>query len=294
MITINIKGGLGNQLFQIFTLIAYSITNNIVFVLPNYKQLGFAQNGTTVRYTYWDTFFSELQRHVVPINNIKQIPIIKEKSFKYQSIPFYSHNIFMLDGYFQSYKYFDDNKQLIFNIIKLNNKKNVLKQKIETNMSMNINELTNVVSMHFRFGDYKKYPDMYPLMTEIYYINALKYMKSQNKSIKKVLYFCQDEDLTEVTNIINILSYKFPTITFERICNNLCDWEQLLLMSICKYNIIANSTFSWWGAYFNEYNDKIVCYPKDWFIQKKTMDVSTMHPTDWIEISNITLQDSIY
>ena len=63
------------------------------------------------------------------------------------------------------------------------------------------------------------------------------------------------------------------------------DWQQMLLMSICNDNIIANSTFSWWGSYFNENPDKIVCYPGVWFGPKLTQNNTVdLFPEDWKKI----------
>jgi hypothetical protein len=63
------------------------------------------------------------------------------------------------------------------------------------------------------------------------------------------------------------------------------DWEDLLYMSLCRYNIIANSTYSWWGAYFNTYPDKEVCYPKKWF-HKPEKDTRYLCPNTWHGIEN--------
>jgi hypothetical protein len=125
-------------------------------------------------------------------------------------------------------------------------------------------------------------------MTKEYYHKSLKYIQSINCSVNfTVLYFCEDVDVNDVNVIINYLKQEFPTFKF--ICgsnsiNGLEDWEQMLLMSCCHHNIIANSSFSWWGAYFNECSDKIVCYPSVWFgpaIKNNTDDLS---PLNWIRI----------
>jgi hypothetical protein len=56
-------------------------------------------------------------------------------------------------------------------------------------------------------------------------------------------------------------------------------------MSLCKHNIIANSSFSWWGAYFNENLEKIVCYPSVWFGKNVEHNVVDLFPNRWVKIN---------
>ena len=141
--------------------------------------------------------------------------------------------------------------------------------------------------MHFRLGDYKKYPLVYPILTEKYYSNSLSFILDQvtNKP-EHVLYFCEDADLEDVGKIIAGLQTLFPYLNFVRANPLLEDWEQLLLMSLCEYNIIANSTFSWWGAYLNDNINKIVCYPDKWFKPETNKDISDLFPEDWVRIDD--------
>ena len=102
------------------------------------------------------------------------------------------------------------------------------------------------------------------------------------------MYFCEDESVEEVERMMETIKHHFPESSFglgTKINDNLLeDWEQMLLMSMCNYNIIANSTFSWWGAYLNTNVDKIVCYPEQWFSPKANINVSDLFPEDWVPV----------
>jgi len=299
MITCQLRGGLGNQLFQIYTAIAYAVEQKQPFFFLNTQQLGNGQKGSTIRYTYWNTFLKELQPF---LKSMAQVPRpfynIREQSFKYAKLPsnqtepvYYASNneqyATVLFGYYQSPKYFDKHRDIIDKMINLD-----LKQQNATIKQQNINiNLKKTVSMHFRLGDYEKYPDVHPILPASYYENALEDILVEDPSINTVLYFCEDGDLKKVSKTIDELTQNVnkkkginKNIQFCRADPLLSDWEQLLLMSVCKHNIIANSTFSWWGAYFNKHPLKIVCYPTQWFGPKTPNDVGDLFPYDYTPI----------
>lgn len=285
MISCKLCGGLGNQLFQIFTTIAYAMKYSKSFFFLNNQLLGNISNGTTIRHTYWETFLSSLKPFLKNMNEIPQLMFIKEKDFTYNPLPenFEEKMGTLLIGYFQSSKYFERCKEVIYKLLKIDLKKLIVKTKVNINF-----EDMNIISVHFRFGDYKRYPNVYPLLDELYYKNALSYIVNElsNNTELVVLYFCEDESLSEVNDIIKNLKEYFSNISFQRADPLLEDWEQMLLMSLCHYNIIANSSFSWWGAYLNTNICKIVCYPDKWFMPQANKDTKDLFLDDWIQISS--------
>ena len=283
MITCNLMGGLGNQIFQIFATISYAIKSKNRFQFLNFTTLG--GGSTTVRYTFWETFFSNMKPFL--ISELPQpIHVIRENGFPYNELPvreMLNRNI-MIYGYFQSYKYFQENYDIIYRILNIDKMKNEVLDNINLS-SPEYLDLENTLSMHFRIGDYKKLQDFHPLATYEYYERSLEYIKSlhPNKEFN-ILYFCEDCDIDDVLSIINKLVNKFPMYNFTRGLNTLEDWQQMLLMSCCHHNIIANSSFSWWSAYLNSNKDKIVCYPSVWFGKASNNNTRDLCPHDWTKI----------
>ena len=282
MLTCKLQGGLGNQLFQIYTTIAYADQTNSKFFFSNTYEL---KCSVTNRHTYWDTFLSSLKPFLMDIRliNLENTVIIKEKGFTYSPLslqPIYGNRNKILHGYFQSYKYFNDYYQTINRLLRIDNHKVRL-----TNKYLKLINEDMPVSMHFRLGDYKNLPDHYIILSVDYYRAALNHMIETN-SVTKVLYFCEEPDLEDVETIITTLKTDFLSVVFLRADPELEDWEQLILMSICRHNIIANSTFSWWGAYLNTYRQKTVVCPSTWFGRKmqKTHDLKDLFPDSWIRI----------
>jgi hypothetical protein len=285
MITCNLEGGLGNQLFKIYTTISCAMKNQNSFFFLNIYEL---KNAITERHTYWDTFLVSLKPFLKDKNILQNVIFIKETTFTYRPVKIqYDQNVTMkmLIGYFQSPKYFEYYSTIIYRLLKIDSFKIQLTEQYSNLIN---NDLP--VSMHFRLGDYKTLPDYYVILKEDYYKRALKALleivQTNKVFVKKVLYFCEDQDIEDVQNIILILQLEFPEIIFERADPALEDWEQLILMSLCRYNIIANSTFSWWGAYLNTYRHKKVIYPNSWFGDKtrETHDTCDLFPEDWIKM----------
>jgi hypothetical protein len=272
-------GGLGNQIFQIFATISYAIKSKNEFAFLAVETLG--GGFTTIRYTFWNSFFSNLKPFLK--NNIPELHVIKENGFHYNKLPIKKTNDrnILISGFFQSYKYFQDNYSIICRLIGIDKMKNTLLQKLDIKSE----RLDNAISMHFRIGDYKNLQDYHPLATYEYYERALSFIQNTRKDIDfEVMYFCEEVDIADVLTKINKLVIKFPSYKFIRGEKTIEDWEQLLLMSCCHHNIIANSSFSWWGAYFNFYTDKIVCYPSVWFGPKPNHDTSDLCPPEWKKI----------
>jgi hypothetical protein len=146
-------------------------------------------------------------------------------------------------------------------------------------------EHENNISMHFRLGDYKNVQGFHPIMPYEYYRNALNYILSSRKQLLyRVLFFCEKDDIIDVYNIIALLIKEFPNVEFIKVDDTIDDWQQMLIMSCCNDNIIANSSFSWWGSYFNKNENKIVCYPCQWFGPNLNHDTIDLYPSTWKKI----------
>jgi hypothetical protein len=271
MITCNIIGGLGNQLFQIFATISYALKHKQVFCFT-YKTM------TGKRPMYWDNFLSTLKLFT-NARMLTNVQIVDEPLY-YSVVPNNQHNI-MLTGYFQNPAYFKENYKSICRMIRLDEQK----EKIKEIMS-DIN-FDNSISMHFRQGDYLLLPDHYKILTFDYYTKSLDHILKERRDNEayQVLYFCEDGDLPAVIDIIKQLKEVYPRVEFIRAPSNLEDWQQLLIMSCCQHNIIANSTFSWWGAYFNSNFEKIVCSPAEWFGPKINIKMADLLPKEWTTIA---------
>ena len=271
MFSVEIMGGLGNQLFQIFTAMAYSIRFKKKLFISKYKY------DFKKRPPYWDNFLNILTP--ILVDKTISLPQYNEKGFHYEEIPHITNTSFKLYGYFQSYKYFEDYSETICDLLKIKN----WQKKVKTNNSI---DYKNTISLHFRIGDYKPIQEHHPMMPVGYYIKALEtIIKETRRDNWNVLYFYQQSDDEDVNNNIGEIKQVYKNINFVPVDHKLLDYEQMLLMSLCEHNIIANSSFSWWGAYFNTNKDKIVCRPNIWFGPAMNIPhINDMSPPSWREI----------
>jgi len=278
MITCTLMGGLGNQLFQLFATIAYAIRHGHDFVFPYTDVLVAGKS----RNTYWETFLNSLKQYTtynsdyrLTNTELANFPEIRCPFHNYQNIPVVGNDNTVcarLFGYFQSHKYFLAEQEQLFAMIQLDRHlEQVLLENAEFfSGSVDGRQLHEVtVSMHFRLGDYKHIQDCHNVLPYRYYEMALEHVLvdavGEGKAIR-VIYFCEEEDNGIVSAVIEKLTGKFgEAFVFVKARDDVEDWKQMLLMACCNYNIIANSSFSWWGAYFNRNADKRVYYPSVWF-----------------------------
>lgn len=277
LVSCHLMGGLGNQLFQIFATIALAIMNDRDFIFPYSKTL---KTGVE-RPTYWDTLFSEIKGKTTR----QQIafPLIKERSFRHdrgvvESVKNTVDHCCLM-GYFQTAKYFEECENEIMKILNIRKKQADMWKKTHTDVNVPI------VSLHFRLGDYLEKQAYYRVLPIKYYAEALKQVIAKIGMGIHVLCFFEEGDRGRVKISIDALKQTFPTLVFEEVDTGISDWEQMLKMSVCEHNIIANSTFSWWGAHLNANPEKIVCCPDVWFGPgMHHNDIGDLIEENWIRV----------
>jgi hypothetical protein len=258
MVTVNIRGGLSNEMFQIATAYALALDNNDICAFPfDGNERG---QGKPVR-AYTKNIFK----------HIKELPkgwkpefVYKEPTLNYVPIP-YQKNM-MLDGYFPCVRYFDHRKKEIFALFK----DNIILDYLEEKHS---DILPNSVSIHVRRGDYLQFPTFLVPKPIGYYRRALLYIESKVK-IENILVFSDD------------IKWCKRRLSDQRITfiEGQPDYEDLYLQSLCKHNIISNSGFSTWGAYMNENKSKIICAPSIWFGTSGRQGISDNYFKEMVKI----------
>lgn len=286
MITTRFHGQLGNNLFQLATLLNIKEKNNQIFLLDSVhrgnieqindfyihpKKLEFNEM-FEYKFDYIDTGLF-VSQYASSFKKIDHKDMTHNGFFGFSDVVYEDFSI--LNGYFQSEKYFVNIKDKIKDIyFKPSN--NIVSEFEKYDFS-------NSLSIHYRRGGDRHIGNMQEYFKDLdfsYYIKNIRFICNK-KSIKNVFIFSDDINWCK-NNIDNLIpkGYNF-NVTFVENNKNYVD---LFLMSRCENNIIANSTFSWWAAWLNTNSDKIVVAPKtNWFgPQLKHMYLEDLFPKTWI------------
>jgi hypothetical protein len=277
-IGIVINGGIGNQLFKIFATISYYIDNSQNYIL-------YTTNDNGYRKYYWDTLFSNISHKVQDKIDITEKYVAPY--FHYKEIPVFDNDT-VLEGYFQSHKYFEKNINKIRRIIGIDEHIN----KVLTKYPEYTNNKT--ITIHYRMGDYINLHMLHPVKKTAYYIEALKKLVSKGIDIYdyEILYFCEENDNDKVDNynleINNTLKELYgKDLRYKKVSDDIPDWQQILIMTSSKHYIIGNSTFSWFGAYLSSAIDPVICYPETWLGPNYAGTITDdLFPDSWIKIND--------
>jgi len=236
-ITTKLMGGLGNYLFQIAAAYSISIRDHKEFICDISDEIIVH----TPYLSYKNNIFRKLKLSDHPLS----CQIYKEPFFHFSEIPKVNNSI-KLDGYFQSEKYFENLKNEIKNLFEISEiDKNYLIQKYNRELNF------DTVSLHVRRGNYINLSSYHENQTIEYYNKAISYL-GQNYHF---LIFSDD---------IEWCKQNFQSLKNKTFVEGNLDYQDLYLMSMCNNNIIANSTFSWWGAWMNNNTNKVIA-PSKWF-----------------------------
>lgn len=285
-----IAGGLGNQMFQYaFYKMLESKGNNIGCDLSFFKN-NKAHNGYELE-NIFNIKLKEVDSFVSSVFSSKNLllkilrkgllvgGIIKKYSYedsKYHNWIKNKHSkIVYFQGYWQSEKYFKEiekNIRLEFKFPEITENRNIeLLRRIK---------IRNSVSVHIRRGDYIGNPYLDGLGSIEYYKESIEYMR---KKIENPIFLIFSNDIDWCKENLNLKSEEVIYVDWNKDNKSYRDMQ---LMSLCKHNIIVNSSFSWWGAWLNSNVNKIVIAPEKWFTDNSGLDYKDIVPENWIKIKN--------
>lgn len=292
MIITNAIGGLGNQMFQYAAGRALSLRTNQAFAINtsnfNHYKL---HNGYELHRLF------DLSAPIATKSDISQViglfaataiewsmpsriiqafarsNFLKEQSFSYVKKFSELRGSYYLDGYWQSEQYFKEYAAHIRADFRFRDEFTLVNSKIYEEIKDSCS-----VSCHIRRGDYVsnyKTSQIHGSCTKDYYSNAIKHIKE--KLVNPRFFIFSDDQEWVRGNLV------FPKNSFfvsgNRGSNSFRDMQ---LMSVCQHHIIANSSFSWWGAWLNPNQSKIVVAPRRWFAAD--IDDSDLIPKEWIRL----------
>jgi hypothetical protein len=279
-IKVKLKGGLGNQMFQFAAGYSIAKKNNVKLsldlsrysrrqdhngfelhkVFDIYSKVNFLKNNLNFRFINFIDILGSI--------NIT-LHTFEEPHFHYTSNILNIPKHCLLNGYWQSELYFKDYAQdirKIFSFSKQFDKKNFL--------IANEIEQTDSISIHLRRGDYLLSTNHnHNVNLKKYYFNAIE---KSSKFFKKPMYFIFTDDLLWVCQNFKI-NYPFKIVDINQGNRS---YNDMHLMTLCKCNIIANSSFSWWSAWLNNKKDKIIYAPRNWF-NDESICTDHLIPNSW-------------
>jgi len=204
--------------------------------------------------------------------------VILEKTFSYDPNILKIKDNCYLDGYCGNFKYFEDIRNILLQDFEIKKENETDQHKILKN---EIKARDNTVSIHIRRGYVKREIDLeiFGVLPINYYDKAINYINE--KSNENYYYIFSDDIVWAKKNLKVNGNHKFINFGSDG------DFLELKLMSLCKHNIIANSTFSWWGAWLNENLNKIVIAPKIWYKKEnyqKSYKKGYFVPQTWVKL----------
>jgi len=253
MITAKLNGGLGNMMFQIAATHALSLDNDDTCIFEHHAPSN--QGNTSCHYA--DNIFSQIE-FVAP-GEIEIENVYREPAFEYNKIP-HNSNLY-LDGYFQSEKYFTHRGESIRNLFRL---------PLVAISEARDGADAEFVSVHVRRGDYLQFSHAHPPCSVEYYKKSLDYFRDDKY---KFLVFSDDIGWCK-----DIFGSKFIFMEGRP------DYIDLSLMAQCDHHIIANSSFSWWGAWLGRNSSQKVIAPRTWFGKTVKHNTRDLYATGWIVI----------
>lgn len=264
-------GQLGNQMFQFAAIYALSKVNGFELKIPIENTINRNHHGHKLDiFDCFDiptTFLSDRK------NIEKEIKLLyNESGHEYNTDFFNIKDSTNIQGYYQTEKYFINYKDDIFLLFSFKDYiLNVCKNAIQ---SIKNKQNLEIVSVHIRRGDYVTNQANHPLCSIEYYVNAIQ----QHFSDKNYIFYIFSDDIQWCKNIFsgeeNLIFSESKT-----------HFEDLCLLSLCDHNIIANSSFSWWGAWLNKNPNKKVVAPLNWFGPNLShLNTNDIIPDNWIKL----------
>ena len=255
IVTPLLQGGLGNQLFQIATTYAYAKDHGIEFVLDDLSEecLNQGKSANAYRDTVYGKFkYVDFSQYEDDCNNIMETTYMWDELPKPKT---YNKTI----GYFQSWKYFFHRRAEILELFDFPDKYTLLLQKFWDDNGLGFGYTT----LHIRRGDYAKFGNHPIIPFEKYYSKALKGITGKVVVVSDDIEWCK-KTLKGGSRLL--------------FCDMGDELFDLLLMTQATNNIIANSSFSWWGAYLNPNAQRVIA-PMPWFADKTPTD--DLIPVEW-------------